>query len=104
MKPYRVKVQDGAWRELASENAHWNLSLPRAQPDALIDLFHEALGHVAENPEIGPEDERHPGSGNRRLLLLAGQARRVGFWLYYFVDHEHERIEVFAFESTHFDD
>ena len=30
MKPYTVEVLDRAWRELAWENANWNLSLAHA--------------------------------------------------------------------------
>ena len=95
MKPYAIEVLNRAWRELAWENANWNLTLPRATPDRLLALFDQALGLLADNPEVGTENEEHPDY--RRLLCRTG---RVGFWMYYRVDHARELVQVVSFWST----
>ncbi len=95
MKPYTTDVLERAWRELAWENANWNLSLPRATPDRLLGLFDEGIELLANDPQIGAEDEEHPGY--RRLLRRTG---RVGFWMYYRVDHASELVQVVSLWST----
>ncbi len=95
MKPYTVEVLERAWRELAWENASWNLSLPRAKPDRLLEVFESSLSLLAEGPRIGPEDLEN--AGHRRWLCRTG---RVGFWLYYRVDDANQRIQVVSFWSA----